>query len=47
LSSLLPRHGNNISASAIAAGLDRVHLLRLLDKYNLRVRGADRDPQRR
>jgi two-component system response regulator GlrR len=46
LKTLLPRHGNNISASAVAAGLDRVHLLRLLDKYNLRARGADRDRQR-
>jgi DNA-binding NtrC family response regulator len=46
LRALLPRHGNNISASAVAAGLDRVHLLRLLDKYNLRARGADRERQR-
>jgi two-component system, NtrC family, response regulator GlrR len=43
LRALLPRHGNNISASASAAGLDRVHLLRLLDKYGLRTRGAARD----
>ena len=47
LRTLLSRHGNNISASAIAAGLDRVHLLRLLDKFNLRVRCADRDRQQR
>lgn len=46
LTTLLQRHGNNISASAVAAGLDRVHLLRLLDKYNLRVRGVDRDRPR-
>jgi two-component system response regulator GlrR len=43
LRALLPRNGNNISASASAAGLDRVHLLRLLDKYSLRTRGAARD----
>ena len=38
LTALLARHNNNITASAVAAGLDRVHLLRLLDKHNLRVR---------
>ncbi|HVT08416.1 MAG TPA: sigma-54 dependent transcriptional regulator [Polyangia bacterium] len=38
LTALLARHNNNITASAAAAGLDRVHLLRLLDKHNLRVR---------
>lgn len=46
LRALLQRHGNNISASAVAAGLDRVHLLRLLDKYNLRPCGVDRDRPR-
>lgn len=43
LKALLARHRYNISASALAAGLDRVHLLRLLDKHNLRTRGADRE----
>jgi DNA-binding NtrC family response regulator len=43
LKSLLARHGNNISASALAAGLDRVHLLRLLYKHGLRLREADRN----
>jgi DNA-binding NtrC family response regulator len=42
LTNLLARHANNISASASAAGLDRVHFLRLLDKYGLRARGTDR-----
>jgi len=36
LKRLLELHDNNFSASALAAGLDRVHLLRLLDKHNLR-----------
>jgi len=43
LKALLPRHHNNISASAAAAGLDRVHFLRLLDKYDLRPRAGDKD----
>jgi len=43
LRSLLAAHRNNISASALAAGLDRVHLLRLLDKHGLRTRSAERD----
>jgi DNA-binding NtrC family response regulator len=43
LTDLLARHRNNISASALAAGLDRVHLLRLLDKHHLRARGVDRN----
>jgi DNA-binding NtrC family response regulator len=43
LRSLLTRHGNNITASALAAGLDRVHLLRLLYKHGLRLREADRN----
>ena len=42
LTALLARHGNNITASALSAGLDRVHLLRLLDKYGLRARDAER-----
>jgi two-component system, NtrC family, response regulator GlrR len=42
LTDLLARHGNNISASALAAGLDRVHFLRLLDKHHLRARGSGR-----
>jgi len=43
LRSLLAQHGNNISASALAAGLDRVHLLRLLYKHGLRLREVDRN----
>jgi two-component system response regulator GlrR len=43
LSRLLVRHENNISASAVAAGLDRVHLLRLLYKHGLRLRDAERN----
>lgn len=39
---LLERHEDNISASAVAAGIDRVHLLRLLYKHGLRLRDADR-----
>jgi two-component system, NtrC family, response regulator GlrR len=40
LEALLARHRNNISASAVAAGIDRVHILRLLDKHGLRPREA-------
>ena len=43
LRSLLTRHRNNITASALAAGLDRVHLLRLLYKHGLRLREVDRN----
>jgi len=36
LGALLSRHGNNVSAAARAAGVNRVHLYRLLRKYGLR-----------
>jgi DNA-binding NtrC family response regulator len=36
LVSALDRHHGNITAAASAAGLDRVHFLRLLDRYGLR-----------
>jgi DNA-binding NtrC family response regulator len=36
LVSVLGRHGGNITAAASAAGVDRVHFLRLLDRYGLR-----------
>lgn len=36
LDALLARHGNNISAAARAAGINRVHLYRLLWKHGLR-----------
>ena len=36
LGALLARHGNNVSAAARAAGVNRVHLYRLLRKYGLR-----------
>jgi DNA-binding NtrC family response regulator len=36
LKRLLQIHRNNFSASAMSAGLDRVHFLRLLDKHSLR-----------
>ena len=36
LEALLVAHGNNVSAAARAAGLDRVHLYRLLGKAGLR-----------
>jgi DNA-binding NtrC family response regulator len=39
LVSILGRHGGNITAAAAAAGLDRVHFLRLLDRYGLRKSG--------
>jgi DNA-binding NtrC family response regulator len=40
LVSILGRHGGNITAAATAAGLDRVHFLRLLDRYGLRKSGT-------
>jgi DNA-binding NtrC family response regulator len=40
LVSVLGRHGGNITAAATAAGLDRVHFLRLLDRYGLRKSGT-------
>jgi predicted component of type VI protein secretion system len=36
LTAILARHNGNITASAHAAELDRVHFLRLLDRYGLR-----------
>jgi two-component system, NtrC family, response regulator GlrR len=36
LTAILARHNGNITASANAAELDRVHFLRLLDRYGLR-----------
>jgi transcriptional regulator with PAS, ATPase and Fis domain len=36
LETLLVAHGNNVAAAARAAGVDRVHLYRLLWKYGLR-----------
>jgi DNA-binding NtrC family response regulator len=36
LVSVLGRHGGNITAAASAAGVDRVHFLRLLDRHGLR-----------
>jgi DNA-binding NtrC family response regulator len=40
LVSVLGRHGGNITAAATTAGLDRVHFLRLLDRYGLRKSGT-------
>jgi DNA-binding NtrC family response regulator len=40
LVSVLGRHGGNITAAAATAGLDRVHFLRLLDRYGLRKSGT-------
>jgi len=40
LVSVLGRHGGNITAAASTAGLDRVHFLRLLDRYGLRKSGT-------
>jgi DNA-binding NtrC family response regulator len=36
LTRILAQHDGNITAAAAAAGLDRVHFLRLLDRYGLR-----------
>ena len=36
LERLLAEHGNNVSAAARAAGIDRVHLHRLLSRAGLR-----------
>ena len=36
LEQLLAMHGNNVSAAARAAGIDRVHMHRLLAKVGLR-----------
>jgi two-component system, NtrC family, response regulator GlrR len=42
LASVLARHGGNITAAAAAAEVDRVHFLRLLDRYGLRASRARR-----
>jgi DNA-binding NtrC family response regulator len=36
LTAVLERHGGNITAAALAAEVDRVHFLRLLDRYGMR-----------
>jgi transcriptional regulator with PAS, ATPase and Fis domain len=36
LTDVLAKHGGNITAAATAAGVDRVHFLRLLDRHGLR-----------
>jgi two-component system, NtrC family, response regulator GlrR len=38
LSELLERHGDNVTAAARAAGVDRIHLYRLLWRHGLRVK---------
>ena len=38
LEALLAHHDRNITHGAKAAGLDRVHFLRLLDRFGLRPR---------
>ena len=41
LDGLLSRHGNNVSAAARAAGVNRVHFYRLLRKHGLREQELD------
>jgi two-component system response regulator GlrR len=41
LDGLLDRHGNNVSAAARAAGVNRVHFYRLLRKHGLREQELD------
>jgi DNA-binding NtrC family response regulator len=36
LAELLQAHGDNVTAAARAAAIDRVHLYRLLSRYGLR-----------
>ncbi len=43
LEDLLVRHKQNISKAAREAGIDRRHLYRLLDKYEIQV--SDRGPE--
>ena len=43
LQALLDRHGNNVAAAARAAGVNRVHLYRLLWKHGLRDHDPDID----
>jgi pSer/pThr/pTyr-binding forkhead associated (FHA) protein len=46
LTAILARHNGNITASAHAAELDRVHFLRLLDRYGLRkTKTSSRPPK--
>jgi pSer/pThr/pTyr-binding forkhead associated (FHA) protein len=46
LAAMLARHNGNITASAHAAELDRVHFLRLLDRYGLRkTKTSSRPPK--
>jgi hypothetical protein len=46
LTAILAHHNGNITASAHAAELDRVHFLRLLDRYGLRkTKISSRPPQ--
>jgi len=44
LEALLERHGRSVSAAARAAGVNRVHLYRLLWKHGLREPSADAGP---
>jgi len=44
LTAIMGKHGGNITAAAHAAGLDRVHFLRLLDRYGLRKTRSSRPP---
>ena len=46
LAALLSRHDNNVSAAARAAGINRVHLHRLLRKYGLREHEAGSSDER-
>jgi two-component system response regulator GlrR len=39
LRDVMDEHAGNITAAAQAAGVDRVHFLRLLDKYHMRKKG--------
>jgi transcriptional regulator of acetoin/glycerol metabolism len=38
---MLLRHGNNVSAAARAAGVDRIHFYRLLWKHGLRTQETE------
>ncbi|HET8937146.1 MAG TPA: sigma-54 dependent transcriptional regulator [Polyangiales bacterium] len=46
LKALLERHGQNVSAAANAAGVNRVHMYRLLWKHGLREEPASQGPER-
>jgi transcriptional regulator with PAS, ATPase and Fis domain len=46
LKALLERHGQNVSAAANAAGVNRVHMYRLLWKHGLREPEAEQSPER-